>query len=150
MPPEYSQIGLLPTSAKPSSPNNVFAAAKVVLRVEVSQQAILLKDCCPSAVGAEKAAAVRLIQAEKDAQQRRFACAGSAKYPRDANACREGKVVQHDVIAVSFAEVLHPDFRHFAPTFSVNLSTASRKRFSNSAEMHTITAVQAKRSGVSK
>lgn len=114
------------------------------------EQAILLKNRRPAAaIGDEYPAALRRLQPEQDAQECRLARTGAPSDARDARAGGERHVLQHGAAFIGFCEVFCADFHH-APTLSASLSTANRNSFSNSAEISTITAVHANRSGVWK
>ena len=121
--------------------------AQVACGVELLEQAVLLKDRRPAeAVGVGRAA-VRTLQPQQNAQQRRFADAGAARDAREADPGGKAHALQHRCAAVAFAEIFHPKL-HQAHHLSVSASTPRRNSPSNRTESSTITAVHAKRSAV--
>ena len=121
--------------------------AKVSRSVQVLEQAVLLKDRRPAEVARVRRAAVRTLQPQQNAQQRRFADAGAARDAREADFGGKAHALQHRRAAVAFAEIFHPKL-HQAHHLSVSASTPRRNSPSNKTESSTITAVHAKRSAV--
>ena len=75
--------------------------------------------------------------------------AGGSHQAGDARPRCEGHAVQHRLAAVGFAQVFHTQF-HQPPTFRTSVSSPRRNRRSKPTDSTTMTAVQAKRSAVSK
>ena len=121
--------------------------AQVARSVELFEQAVLLKDRRPAETIGVGRAAVRTLQPQQDAQQRRFADAGAARDAREADFGGKAHALQHRCAAVAFAEIFHPKL-HQAHHLSVSASTPRRNSPSNRTESSTITAVHAKRSAV--
>ena len=121
--------------------------AQVARGVELLEQAVLLKDRRPAEAARVGCAAVRTLQPQQNAQQRRFADAGAARDAREADFGSEAHALQHRCAAVAFAEIFHPKL-HQAHHLSVSASTLRRNSPSNKTESSTITAVHAKRSAV--
>ena len=94
-------------------------------------------------------AAVRPLQSQQNAQQRRLADARIADDARQPNGRSKGQAIQHRSAVIILFEVRYGKLHH-TPTLSAILSTAKRNSFSKQADSSTMTAVQAKRSGVSK
>ena len=123
--------------------------AEVARGVQLRQQPVLLKDRRPAEVLRRDRAAVRPLQAQQNAQERRFADARIAHDAREPHGRGEGQPAKHRPAVIGFLKVRHAKLHH-APTLSVILSTARRKSRSKPADSSTMTAVHAKRSGVSK
>ena len=121
--------------------------AQVACGVELLEQAVLLKDRRPAEAARVRRAAVRTLQPQQDAQQRRFADAGAARDAREADPGGKAHALQHRCAAVAFAEIFHTKL-HQAHHLSVSASTPRRNSPSNKTESSTITAVHAKRSAV--
>ena len=123
--------------------------AEVSRSVQVLEQAVLLKDRRPAEILRCGRAAVRPLQPQQDAQQRRFPDARVSRNARQADGRGKGQAVQHRPAVIGLFEICY-DKLHHAPTLSVRLSTARRNSFSKPTDSSTMTAVHAKRSGVWK
>ena len=123
--------------------------AQIARGVELLEQAVLLKDRRPAEAARVGRAAVRTLQPQQNAQQRRFADAGAARDAREADPGGKAHALQHRCAAVAFAEIFHLKL-HQAHHLSVSASTLRRNSPSNRMESSTITAVHAKRSAVWK